>query len=393
MKLVCSQSSLSANLNLVSRAVSSRPSHPVLANVLFIADEDTQQIKLSAFDLSLGIQTSFPADVIVGGKLTLPAKLLTDIVSRLPEGDITLEDGNDGATEDSSFVTTLTCATGRYQVRGMGAEEFPELPVVEGGDVAHLPVESLIEGLKSSLFSASSDETKQVLTGVHLTMQSDGLEFAATDGHRLTVVQTVDVEADGKDAKGKGAKTASDNDLDVTIPAKALQELTKLLERQTGSDVAVHFDQSQVVFEWTDQRLTSRLLEGQYPNYRQLVPRQFSRQVTAERRLLLSALERIAVLADQKNNIVKLTLDSTSQLLSLSVDAQDVGSGKETIPAQITGDDLDVAFNVKYLMDGLKAIATTEIQIQLNTATSPAIVTPLGSIKMTYLVMPVQVRS
>ena len=387
MKLVCSQNSLSTNLTLVSRAVSSRPSHPILANILLVADADLQQIRLSAFDLSLGIQTSFPADVIAGGTLTLPAKLLTDIVSRLPEGDITLEDGN-GETADANFLTTLTCASGRYQVRGMSAEEFPELPVVEAGQIMHLSVESLIEGLRSSLFSASSDETKQVLTGVHLTMQPDGLEFAATDGHRLTVVQTVNADA----AEAKPGKDP-DHALDVTIPAKALQELTKMLERQTGSDVAVHFDQSQVVFEWTDQRLTSRLLEGQYPNYRQLVPRQFARQVTAERRLLLSALERIAVLADQKNNIVKLTLDSTNQLLSLSVDAQDVGSGKETIPAQITGDDLDVAFNVKYLMDGLKTIATTEIQIQLNTATSPAIVTPLGSIKMTYLVMPVQVRN
>ena len=390
MKLVCSQNSLSTNLSLVSRAVSSRPSHPVLANILLVADEALQQVKLSAFDLSLGIQTSFPADVVTGGKLTLPAKLLTDIVSRLPEGDITLEDGNDETgTTDTNFLTTLTCASGRYQVRGMGAEEFPELPVVEDGEVAHLSVDSLIEGLRSSLFSASSDETKQVLTGVHLTMQADGLEFAATDGHRLTVVQTVNADATENSAKPLDPEKF----LDVTIPAKALQELAKMLERQTGSDVAVHFDHSQVVFEWTDQRLTSRLLEGQYPNYRQLVPRQFSRQITAERRLLLSALERIAVLADQKNNIVKLTLDSTNQLLTLSVDAQDVGSGKETIPAQISGDDLDVAFNVKYLMDGLKTIATTEIQIQLNTATSPAIVTPLGSIKMTYLVMPVQVRS
>lgn len=388
MKLVCSQNSFSTNLTLVSRAVSSRPSHPILANILLVADQELQQIRLSAFDLSLGIQTSFPADVITGGTLTLPAKLLTDIVSRLPDGDITLENGTE-ETAEANFLTTLTCASGRYQMRGMGAEDFPELPVVEAGQVAYLSIENLLEGLRSSLFSASSDETKQVLTGVHLTMQPDGLEFAATDGHRLTVVQTMNAEA----AETGGTANEAEKALDVTIPAKALQELTKMLERQTGSDVAVHFDQSQVVFEWTDQRLTSRLLEGQYPNYRQLVPRQFSRQITAERRLLLSALERIAVLADQKNNIVKLTLDSTSQLLSLSVDAQDVGSGKETIPAQITGDDLDVAFNVKYLMDGLKTIATTEIQIQLNTATSPAIVTPLGSIKMTYLVMPVQVRS
>jgi DNA polymerase-3 subunit beta len=134
-------------------------------------------------------------------------------------------------------------------------------------------------------------------------------------------------------------------------------------------------------------------LEGQYPNYRQLIPRQFSRQLTVDRRSFLSALERIAVLADQKNNIVKLTLDTTAQELALSVDAQDVGSGREAIAAQITGDDLEIAFNVRYLMEGLKVLTTPEVQLQLTTATSPAILTPLGGTKMTYLVMPVQVRN
>ncbi len=149
MKLVCSQSSLSSNLSLVSRAVSSRPNHPVLANVLLVVDEADQKVSLSAFDLSLGIQTSFPAEVETGGKLTLPAKLLYDIVSRLPEGEITLDDGVDQDAEtESNDVVTLTCASGRYQVRGMGAEEFPELPVIENGETTHLSVENLIEGLR-----------------------------------------------------------------------------------------------------------------------------------------------------------------------------------------------------------------------------------------------------
>lgn len=383
MKLVCTQDSLSSNLSLVSRAVSSRPTHPVLANVLLIADEDTQQVRLSAFDLSLGIQTSFSAQVEVGGKLTLPAKLLNDIVSRLPDGEIQLDSGDDAA--ENNYLTTLICASGRYQVRGMGSEEFPELPVVQAGEVNYLPVEALIEGLRGSLFSASADETKQVLTGVHLTIGADGLEFAATDGHRLAVVETVNSDT---------PETAEVNDAhDVTIPAKALLELTKMLDRQPGNSVAVQFDQSQVVFEWADQRLTSRLLEGQYPNYRQLIPRQFVRQLTADRRLFLSALERISVLADQKNNIVKLSLNSGNQELALSVDAQDVGSGREVIPAQITGESIDIAFNVKYLMDGLKVLTTSEVQMQLNTATSPAILSPVGGMKMIYLVMPVQIRS
>ncbi|NJP12437.1 MAG: DNA polymerase III subunit beta [Leptolyngbyaceae cyanobacterium RU_5_1] len=396
MKVVCAQNSLSANLSLVSRAVSVRPSHPVLANVLLVADEKAQQVKLSAFDLSLGIQTSFPAEVEVGGKLTLPARLLTDIVSRLPTGEITLDDGaEESGSSEPSYLTTLTCSSGRYQMRGMGAEEFPELPIVEDGDVVTLPVEALLDGLRNSLFAASGDETKQVLTGVHLAMDTEGLEFAATDGHRLAVVQTAradDAETPAK-AASKKPETVNDKDLDVTIPAKALQELTKMLERQTGSSVTVTCDRSQMVFEWTDQRLTSRLLEGQYPNYRQLIPRQFNYQTTVERRLFLSALERIAVLADQKNNIVKVSLSSGKQELSLSVDAPDVGSGEETIPAQISGEDLVIAFNVKYLLEGLKVLSTADVQLQFNTPTSPAILTPLGELKMTYLVMPVQVRS
>lgn len=394
MKLVCEQSTLSTNLSLVSRAVASRPSHPVLANVLLVADEENQRVSLSAFDLSLGIQTSFTAAVENGGTLTLPARLLSDIVSRLPDGEITLDDETVGEKKDAGMVTTLTCASGRYQVRGMSAEEFPELPTVEDGDVAHLAVDSLIEGLRGALFSASGDETKQVLTGVHLSVQEEGLEFAATDGHRLAVVQTVNSdEVDEKPKKTKAARAEEGLPLDVTIPAKALRELERMLDVKAGNSVALHFDRGQVVFEWADHRLTSRLLEGQYPNYRQLIPKQFSRQVTVDRRLFLSALERIAVLADQKNNIVKLTLAGSLGEVTLAVDAQDVGSGKETIPAQISGEDLDVAFNVRYLMEGLKVFTTSEVQLQMNTATSPAIVTPLGGMKLTYLVMPVQVRS
>ncbi|HEY9696946.1 MAG TPA: DNA polymerase III subunit beta [Trichocoleus sp.] len=376
MKLICTQSELNTHLSLVNRAVPSRPSQPVLANVLLAANTDTQRVSLTGFDLSLGVQTSFSAEVQEEGTLTLPAKLLSDIVSRLPEGEVILADNGDDA------LVTLTCSSGRYQVRGMGAEEYPELPTVDDGEVTYLPVEALIDGLRGSLFATSSDETKQVLTGVHITAGSEGLEFAATDGHRLSVVQTTN-EEEGSEAE-----------FGVTVPGKALRELERMLQANgTGAAISVRFDQGQLVFEWAHQRLTSRLLEGQYPNYRQLIPRQFSRQMSVDRRQFISALERIAVLADQKNSIVKLSLNNSAQEIVLSVDAQDVGSGREAISAQVSGEDLDIAFNVKYLLEGLKAFNTTDIQMQFNTSTSPSIVTPLGGLKMTYLVMPVQIRS
>jgi DNA polymerase-3 subunit beta len=403
MKLVCTQTDLNTNLSLVSRAVPSRPTHPVLGNVLLAADIETQQVRLTAFDLSLGIQTSFAAQVEDGGEITIPAKLLTEIVSRLPEGEITLEDkeGEAGEGEGDRLIVTLTSASGRYQVRGMGSSEFPELPHIEAGVAINLPVEALIEGLRGSLFATSSDETKQVLTGVHLTVQQDGLEFAATDGHRLAVVQTTNQSpAEQEEAQSSSPETAemlrgSDaSDLELTLPARALRELERMLGMHQSTDsVTLHFEQGQIVFQGEEHRLTSRTLEGQYPAYRQLIPRQFQRQITIERRQLLSAVERIAVLADQKNNIVKFSIDSVNQRLSISVEAQDVGNGRESMSAQVSGDSLDIAFNVKYLIDGLKALSTSDIQMQMNTGNSPVILTPLGGLKMIYLIMPVQIRN
>ncbi|AUT04152.1 DNA polymerase III subunit beta [Nostoc sp. CENA543] len=386
MKLVCSQSDLSANLSLVSRAVPSRPTHPILANVLLQADAQNNQVSLTAFDLSLGIRTSFNAEVWQEGAIALPAKLLVDITSRLPEGEITLDDeSTDSNTTGEGLVVTLTPKTGQYQLRAMGAEEFPELPLIENTEAIYISATALIEGLRGSLFATSADETKQVLTGVHLTVKQDTLEFAATDGHRLAVVETTN----------ERPLEADEQQLEVTVPARALRELERMLAHNAASDepIALYLDQGQVVFAWANQRLTSRTLEGQYPAYRQLIPRQFERQVTVERRQFLSTLERIAVLADQKNNIVKLSIDANEQKLTLSCEAQEMGSGRESMPAQISGTDIDIAFNVKYLMEGLKALSASEIQMHLNQELTPVIFTPLGGFKMTYLAMPIQLRN
>jgi len=381
MKIVCSQSDLKTNLSLVSRAVPSRPTHPVLGNVLFQTDAETQRITLTAFDLSLGLQASFPASVSESKIFTLPAKLLNDIVTRLPEGEITLL-GMEDEEEEEDFTATLISASGRFRLRGMSAEEFPSLPEISTTEALKVPVEALIDGLSSTLFAASAEEAKQVLTGIHLTRKEDSLEFAATDGHRLAVLDTT---TEGIEGATEGFA--------VTIPARALRELERMVKTQKeGAVVNLLCDEVQVAFELDSQRLTSRKLEGAYPAYDQLIPNQFSKQVTLERKQLLNSLELVAVLADQQNNVVKFSIDDENQQLSLSVDAKEVGSATESISAQITGESIDIAFNVKYLMDGLKAFKGNEIQMQLNEASQPIIFTPLGGLKMTYLVMPVQLR-
>jgi DNA polymerase-3 subunit beta len=215
------------------------------------------------------------------------------------------------------------------------------------------------------------------------------LEFAATDGHRLAVVETTnELEKEGE------LQPLEADAFEVTIPTRAWRELERAIAlHDRDRPIQLYFDPGQAIFELDNRRLTTRTLEGQYPAYRQLIPDRFSRQISVDRKQLLQALELVSVLADRKNSVVKFSLDAEANQLSLSADAQDIGSGTESLDADISGDSIDVAFNVKYLMESLKNLQSSQIQIQLNTATSPAILQPLGGIKMTHLIMPVQLRS
>ena len=387
MKIVCASNDLKNNLSLVSRAVPSRPEPAVLGNVLILADETKQKVSLVAFDGNLGIETSFNAEVNEPGSITLPARLLNDIVSRLPEIEITLDVLEDG----TNFITTISSTSGQFQLTGIDAAEFPQLPSVETGETIELPIAALNQGLGGCLFAASTELSKQVLTGVHLKTQGNGensdvLEFAATDSHRLAVVAT-DLNAEEAESEINLPQLA------VTIPAKALRELERIVSDAISSDrVKVSFDSQVMVFELGDRLLTTTKIAGDYPAYEQLIPRNFEREVILDRKRLLSSLELVAVLA-QKNNLVKFSINNDQSELIVSADAQDIGNAKQSMSAEIMGDDLEIAFNIKYLMDGLKALSTTEIKMQLNQWNQPVIFSPLGGLKMTYLVMPVQIRN
>jgi len=214
----------------------------------------------------------------------------------------------------------------------------------------------------------------------------DILEFAATDSHRLAVVAT---ELNAEDAE----TTIELPKLAITIPAKALRELERIVSDESGTDkVKVSFDEQVMVFELGDRLLTSTKILGDYPAYGQLIPQKFIREIILDRKRLLSSLELVAVLA-QKNNLVKFSINNEASELIVSADAQDIGNAEQSLPAQIMGEDIEIAFNIKYLMDGLKAIPTSEIKMQLNEWNQPVIFSPLGGLKMTYLVMPVQIRS
>ena len=385
MKVVCSQSELNAALQLVSRAVATRPTHPVLANVLLTADAGSNRLSLTGFDLNLGIQTSLGASVETSGAITLPSRLLGEIVSRLAsDSPITL------ATEESGEQVQLTSLSGSYQMRGMPADDYPELPVVESGMALKLAPAGLVQALKGTLFASSADEAKQLLTGVHLRFNDRTLEAAATDGHRLAVLQVEDVlDNDSESDDGPREEFA------VTLPARSLREVERLVSAWRSEEpVSLFCDRGQVVFLAADQMVTSRTLEGTYPSYGQLIPDGFTRTLALDRRSLIAALERIAVLADQHNNVVKFSSQPEDSVVLISADAQDVGSGSESLPATLTGDAVQIAFNVRYLLDGLKSMMSDRVVLHCNAPTTPAVIRSEDETEaFTYLVMPVQIRS
>jgi len=366
MKLTCSQSELSAAVALVGRAVAARPTHPILANVLLVADADFGQLQLTGFDLNLGMQTSISASIETSGATTVPARLFGEIISRLPnDAAITL-------AGDEQLVITTT--SGSYRVATQAADDFPDLPTADAAPL-QLPAADLIRGLKATLFASSSDESKQLLTGVHLTIGS-ATTFAATDGHRLAVL---------KITRGGGADT------ELTVPARSLRELERMVAATGVEAVSIAAASGQILFRCGDRLLTSRSLDGAYPNYGQLIPATFNRSIVVDRKALQGALERVAVLADQHNNVVKLKADPERGELLITADAQDVGSGAEQLAAEVSGEEVTIAFNVRYVLDGLKAMSTEEVAIKANAATTPVVIS--GDPGYTYLVMPVQVRS
>jgi len=387
MDIVCNQSDLNNAIQLVSRAVASRPTHPILSNLLVTADEVTNKISLTGFDLNLGIQTSFDATVSQSGAITIPSRLLSEIVSKLPnESPVSL------TVEELSDNILLKSDRGSFNIKGIPSDDYPQLPFVESGTSLEIDPSSFLQALKMTIFSSSNDESKQLLTGVNFKFKKSILESAATDGHRLAVMlnndQDLNLQDNSDDLKD------SDFNLSVTIPTRSLREIEKLVScKSYENSIKLFYDKGQVVFISADQIITTRTLEGNYPNYSQLIPDSFSKVFKFNKNSFIESLERIAVLADQQSSVVKINLND-DRYASISADAQDIGNAEELLPVTYSGEKLEIAFNVKYLLEGLRVISSENVLLKCNLSTTPAVLLPDDNItSFTYLVMPVQVRS
>ena len=385
MEIVCNQNEFNYAIQLVSKAVSLRPTHPILANLLLTADQGTNKISLTGFDLNLGIQTSFNANVKQSGAITIPSKLLSEIVNKLPsETPVSLY------VDESSDNILIKSDRGAFNLKGIPSDDYPNLPFVESGTSLNIDPSSFLKSLKSTTFASSNDESKQLLTGVNFTFNLEYLESAATDGHRLAVF-LID---NNKKLEDRENIQHNDENLSVTIPTRSLREIEKLVSLSSSENsIKLFYDKGQVVFISSSQIITTRTLEGSYPKYSQLIPDTFSKLFKFNTKQLIEALERIAVLADQQSSVVKIKLDQ-KDLALISADAQDIGSANELVPASFDFDQFDIAFNVRYLLEGLKVISSQNVIFKCNLPTTPAVLVPEDNINsFTYLVMPVQVRS
>ena len=385
MEIVCNQNEFNYAIQLVSKAVASRPTHPILANLLLTADQGTNKISLTGFDLNLGIQTSFDATVNKSGAITVPSKLLSEIVNKLPsETPVSLD------VDESSDNILIKSDRGSFNIKGIPSEDYPSLPFVESGTSLNIDPSSFLKALKLTIFASSSDDSKQLLTGVNFTFNIKYLESAATDGHRLAVVLVEKKE--NFDEKEDFA--SNEENLSVTIPTRSLREIEKLVSlRSSENSIKLFYDKGQVVFISSNQIITTRTLEGSYPNYSQLIPDNFTKLFTFNTKKIIESLERIAVLADQQSSVVKIKLNE-KDLALVSADAQDIGNASELVPVSFDFDQFDIAFNVRYLLEGLKVISSENVIFKCNLPTTPAVLVPEDNINsFTYLVMPVQVRS
>ena len=372
MKVSVMQENLARGLSVVSRAVSSRSTLPVLGNVL-IRTEDAG-LKLTATNLEIGITYWVPGKIDADGAITVPAKLLADIVAGLPAGDrvdLQLQAGD-----------TLSIRSGRYEthVKGIDAEEFPAIPTAGERPTTRISQKVLRQALNETTFAAASDEARPILTGVLCRFEGDQLTLAAADNYRIAVktIATLDpVE-----------------ETSIVVPARSLNELSRVLaDVDDAVDIVLAPSKNQILFHLDGIDLVSRLIDGQFPNYQQVVPKSHTTRSVIDREELLKAVRLAALIASAAANIVKLGVGVDGEPGVIVTAAAEVGDNEGRVEATVEGDGTTIAFNARYLVDVLQNVSAEQFALELNGPLSPGVFRPIGDDAYTHVVMPVRTTS
>jgi DNA polymerase-3 subunit beta len=362
LRITCSRDELVSRLGIVARAVSTRTAVQILAGILLRAGEG--ELELAATDMELSLRTSLGAEVEGEGAVVVPGRLLLEIARLLPESEVQIEH------RPEEGAVAILCGSTSYRLHTYNAEDFPRLPELSAGSGFAVEREVLLDTVSRVSRSASRDESRPVLTGILVRFEQGRLVMVATDSYRLSVKETP-IEAAAED-------------FEAIIPARALAELARVAQAADSLELSVH--ENQVVFVVDGVWLTTRRIDGQFPNHRQLLPEVFEHELTLPRAELLDVVRRVAVMA-QRNSPLRLRFADGE--LTVSAQAQEVGEARETLPVAYGADPLEIGFNAEFLREGIESMAAPEIQFKLISPLRPAVLEG-DSDDPTYLIMPIR---
>jgi DNA polymerase III subunit beta len=368
MKLSVSTTDLLAQLQSVARVASTRSAVQALSGVMIeISDGGAE---LLATDTDVGLKVPVNATITHPGRALLPARLLLDVVRTLPAGEVSVE--LRAAEQD----VELLCADATFHIRTLRADDFPALPTTAAETAMTVPAEAFVHTVEQVARSASHDETRPVLTGILISASGQELRMVATDSYRLSVKRT-------------HLEKALPDSFEANVPARALQELTRVVQQYQCTELSVGVGQNQVIFTLDGAVLSSRLIDGQFPNYRQLIPEAADYELTLSTAELAGVVRRISLLA-QKNAPLRLAFREGE--LTVSAQTPDVGEASETIPVSFHGDPFEIGFNPEFLRDGLESIDTEELVMKLINPLRPGLIESPGGGDFVYLVMPIRLN-
>jgi DNA polymerase-3 subunit beta len=368
MKLSIPRDTFLAALQVVGRAVSSRAAIPSLGGVKLTASSGN--LTLSATDTELGLTMTVSELAIESdGTLLLPGRLLGDVVRNLPGGEVSL------ALRPEQGDVELTAGSARFHLRTLSAEDFPRLPEFED-ELAKLPAGPLAATIDLVARAASRDEVRPILTGVLLHAESATLTMVATDSYRLSVKHTE-------------LEQTLPEPIEANVPARALRELARIIAQERPDDVSISLARNQAVFQAGSVVLFSRLIEGQFPSWRQLIPESFEHEVRLPRGELVEVARRVSQLA-QRNAPLRFAFAEGE--LTVAAETPEVGDASEALPAPYSGEPLEIAFNPQFLIEGLESVEGDELAMKLSSPLRPGLLQPVGREDFSYLVMPIRLN-
>jgi DNA polymerase-3 subunit beta len=369
MKLSIPTSILLAQLQSAARVASSRTTIQALSGVMLSAE--AQQPLLLATDTEVGLQLPLEGEILAPGRVVLPARLLLEVVRSLPGGTVTLE------LRSSEQDVELVSGSARFHLRTLRSEDFPSLPGPAESGRMSLPAGAFVETALQVARSASRDETRPVLTGVLVSASGTELRMVATDSYRLSVKTTT-------------LASPLEGTIEANVPARALAELARIVQGSEIESLSLSLGQSQIVFELDHVVLSSRLIDGQFPNYRQLLPEAVEHELRLSTPEIVEVVRRISLMA-QKNAPLRLAFEAGQ--LTVSAQTPDVGEASESLPVPFSGERFEIGFNPEFLRDGLESVDSEELVFKLISPLRPGLIESPTDGEFVYLIMPIRLNA